>query len=82
MVVFLLGAMVMLGFSALAVGLGVVTAAVLAYKRPLHGFVDKLGWDDVYAGLTLLIASFIALPLLPDNRSTRGARSIPTNCGY
>ena len=65
-VVFLLGAMVMLGFSALAVGLGVVTAAVLAYKRPLHGFVDKLGWDDVYAGLTLLIASFIALPLLPD----------------
>ena len=65
-VVFLLGAMVMLGFSALAVGLGVVTAAVLAYKQPLHGFVDKLGWDDVYAGLTLLIASFIALPLLPD----------------
>ena len=65
-VVFLLGAMVMFGFSALAVGLGVVTAAVLAYKRPLHSFVDKLGWDDVYAGLTLLIASFIALPLLPD----------------
>jgi uncharacterized membrane protein (DUF4010 family) len=65
-IVFLLGAMVMLGFSALAVGLGVVTAAVLAYKRPLHGFVDKLGWDDVYAGLTLLIATFIALPLLPD----------------
>jgi len=65
-VVFLLGAMVMLGFSALAVGLGVVTTAVLAYKRPLHSFVDKLGWDDVYAGLTLLIATFIALPLLPN----------------
>ena len=47
-------------------GLGVVTAAVLAYKQPLHGFVDKLGWDDIYAGLRLLIASFIALPLLPD----------------
>ena len=65
-VVFLLAAMVMRGFSALAVGLGVVTAAVLAYKRPLHSFVDKLGWDDVYAGLTLLIATFIALPLLPN----------------
>ena len=65
-VVFVLGAMVTLGFSALAVGLGVITAAVLAYKRPLHGFVDRLGWDDVYAGLTLLIATFIALPLLPD----------------
>jgi len=65
-VVFLLGAMVMLGHSGLAIGLGVVTAAVLAYKQPLHGFVDKLGWDDVYAGVRLLIATFIALPLLPN----------------
>ena len=65
-VVYLLGAMVTLGHSELAIGLGVVTAAVLAYKQPLHGFVDKLGWDDVYAGLRLLIATFIALPLLPN----------------
>ena len=65
-VVFLLGAMVMLGYEALAIGLGVVTAAVLAYKQPLHGFVEKLGWDDVYAGVRLLIATFIALPLLPN----------------
>jgi uncharacterized membrane protein (DUF4010 family) len=65
-VVFLLGAMVMLGYQELAIGLGVVTAAVLAYKQPLHGFVEKLGWDDVYAGLRLLIATFIALPLLPN----------------
>jgi uncharacterized membrane protein (DUF4010 family) len=65
-VVFLLGAMVMLGFSDIAIALGVVTAAVLAYKEPLHGFVEKLGWDDVFAGLRLLIATFIALPLLPD----------------
>jgi uncharacterized membrane protein (DUF4010 family) len=56
----------MLGYSELTIGLGVVTAAVLAYKQPLHGFVDKLGWDDVYAGLRLLIATFIALPLLPN----------------
>ena len=63
---FLLGAMVMLGYEELAIGLGVVTAAVLAYKQPLHGLVAKLGWDDVYAGLRLLIATFIALPLLPD----------------
>ena len=61
-IVFLLGAMVMVGYEALAIGLGVVTAAVLAYKQPLHGFVEKLGWDDVYAGMRLLIATFIALP--------------------
>ena len=58
--------MVMLGQPELAIGLGVVTAAVLAYKQPLHGFVEKLGWDDIYAGVRLLIATFIALPLLPN----------------
>ncbi len=62
---FLLGAMATLGHSALAVGLAIATAAVLAYKQPLHGAVAKLGWDDVFAGLRLLIASFIVLPLLP-----------------
>ena len=62
----LLGAMTMLGHRELAIGLGVVTAAVLAYKQPLHGLVAKLGWDDVYAGVRLLIATFIILPLLPD----------------
>ena len=65
-VVFLLGAMIMLGDRELAIGLGVVTAAVLAYKQPLHGLVGKLDWDDVFAGLRLLIATFIALPLLPN----------------
>ncbi len=65
-VVFMLGGITMLGYEELAIGLGVVTAAVLAYKQPLHGLVNKLGWDDVYAGLRLLIATFIALPLLPE----------------
>jgi uncharacterized membrane protein (DUF4010 family) len=64
--VFLLGAMTMLGHRELAIGLGVVTAAALAYKQPLHGRVAKLGWDDVYAGVRLLVATFNILPLLPD----------------
>jgi uncharacterized membrane protein (DUF4010 family) len=63
---FLLGAVATLGQRELAVGLGVTVAAVLAYKDPLHGFVEKLGSDDVYAVLRLLIATFIILPLLPD----------------
>jgi uncharacterized membrane protein (DUF4010 family) len=65
-VTFLLGAMATMGHTALAVGLAIATAAVLAYKQPLHGVVAKLGWDDVFAGLRLLIASFIVLPLLPN----------------
>jgi uncharacterized membrane protein (DUF4010 family) len=62
----LLGAMTTLGYRGLAVGLGVAVAAVLAYKQPLHGMVRRLDREDVYAGLRLLIATFIVLPLLPD----------------
>jgi uncharacterized membrane protein (DUF4010 family) len=62
----LLGSLTTMGFQNLAIGLGVVTAAVLAYKQPLHGLVAKLGWDDVFAGLRLLLATFIVLPLLPN----------------
>jgi uncharacterized membrane protein (DUF4010 family) len=63
---FLLGALAAYGQRELTVGLGVIIAAVLAYKRPLHGFVGKLERDDVFAALRLLIATFIVLPLLPD----------------
>jgi uncharacterized membrane protein (DUF4010 family) len=62
----LLGGLTTLGYQNLAIGLGVVTAATLAYKQPLHGLVDRLGWDDVFAGLRLLIATFIVLPMLPN----------------
>src|SRR5581483_4659493 len=54
--VFLLGGMTMVGHAALAVGLGIAGSAVLAYKQPLHGLVSKLGREDIYAGLRLLIA--------------------------
>lgn len=62
----LLGGVCVLGQPEIAVGIGIVTAAVLAYKQPLHGWVEKLGWDDIFAGLRLAIATFIVLPLLPN----------------
>ena len=62
----LLGGMVMYGFPEIAVALAVVTSSVLAFKQPLHAIVGKLGSDDINAGLKLLIASFIVLPLLPN----------------
>ena len=62
----LLGAMTTLGHRELAVPLAIVTAVVLAYKQPLHGFVETISWDDIYAGLRLLVATFIVLPLLPN----------------
>lgn len=66
LVVLLLGVLAGLGQQALAGALGVVTAATLAYKQPLHGLVAKLGWDDVYAVVRLGVATFVVLPLLPD----------------
>jgi len=63
----LLGGMTMFGYPELSVVLGIITAAVLAYKEPMHGVVSALGRDDIYAGLRLLIATFIVLPLLPNH---------------
>jgi uncharacterized membrane protein (DUF4010 family) len=62
----LLGGAVIFGFAEIAVSLAILTSAILAFREPLHGLVDKIGADDLYAGLKLLIASFIVLPLLPN----------------
>ena len=62
----LLGAAVTMGHRDVAVPLGVLTSAVLAFKGVIHGTIAKIDEDDLYAGLKLLIASFIVLPLLPD----------------
>lgn len=62
----LLGGVVMFGHAEIAVALGIVTSALLAFKQPLHQLVDRLGLDDLYAGVKLLVASFVVLPLLPN----------------
>jgi uncharacterized membrane protein (DUF4010 family) len=65
-IVFLLGGTTLFGYKEIAVALGITTAGVLAYKQPLHSFVGKIYEDDIYAGLTLLFATFIVLPVLPN----------------
>ena len=64
--VFLLGGACLFGYPEGAVALAIVTSSVLAFKQPIHGLVDKIGTDDLFAGLKLLIATFIALPMLPN----------------
>lgn len=66
LVVFLLGGMSVVGERDLAVVLAIITSAILAYKQTLHRLVSKVGEDDLYAILKLLIASFIILPILPN----------------
>jgi uncharacterized membrane protein (DUF4010 family) len=64
-VTFLLGGLTMFQSPPLAVALGITTSAVLAYREVLHAAVDRMGWDDIYAGLKLLIVAFIVLPVVP-----------------
>lgn len=64
--VFLLGGAVMYGYAEIAVPLAILTSAVLTFKQPLHGLVARLASDDWVAGIKLLIATFIVLPLLPN----------------
>ena len=64
-VTFLLGGTVLFGYPQLAVGLAIATSALLAFRKTLHGIVERLGWDDIFAGLKLLIVIFIVLPVVP-----------------
>jgi uncharacterized membrane protein (DUF4010 family) len=61
----LLGGACTAGHAPVALALGIAVSAVLAYKEPMHGLVARLGPDDVSAGVKLLAATFIVLPLLP-----------------
>ncbi len=67
LVVCLAGALATTGHREIAIGVGVTTAALLAYKDPLHQLVGRLHWEEVLVGMRLLLATFIVLPLLPDH---------------
>ena len=46
------------------------TLALLALKEPLHGFVNRLSPDDVYATTKFVLLALVILPVLP--RGTYG----------
>jgi uncharacterized membrane protein (DUF4010 family) len=63
---FVLGACATRGSMVLAGAAGVVTAAVLAERRLLHVFLQKLKWIELRAALVLLVMTVVLLPVLPD----------------
>jgi uncharacterized membrane protein (DUF4010 family) len=66
MLTFVLGAFAVLGDMAVAAGAGVAAVVLLAAKKPLHGWVARLTWVELRAGLILAAMTFILLPLLPN----------------
>jgi uncharacterized membrane protein (DUF4010 family) len=66
LVVYVLGAVAVFDAPLLAVALGIATAALLALKGRLHTAIERISREDLLATLRLLFASFIVLPLLPN----------------
>jgi len=61
-----LGAYAVVGDKTVAAAAAVATAALLAAKSSLHGWVKAVSWLELRAALILLSMTFLALPLLPD----------------
>ncbi|MFO7733174.1 MAG: MgtC/SapB family protein [Candidatus Aminicenantes bacterium] len=66
LVTVLAGALCFWNELALAVALGVVTAALLSLKIELHGFVERLTREDIVAALKFALITAIVLPVLPN----------------
>lgn len=43
-----------------------IVMALLALKRPLHGFAAQVNADDVYAAAKFILLGLVVLPVLPD----------------
>ncbi len=63
---FALGAYAVLGDPSVAAAAAVAAAAILSVKQPLHGWLSRLTWPELKAGLLLAAMTFILLPLMPD----------------
>jgi uncharacterized membrane protein (DUF4010 family) len=63
---YILGALVYLDFTLLAVGIGVFLTVVLAFKLKVHWAVGELNEEDIHALIQFVIMAALILPVLPD----------------
>ncbi|MEP7274085.1 MAG: MgtC/SapB family protein [Acidobacteriota bacterium] len=66
LLMFTIGAYLMVGSRELAVALGSGVAILLHFKGQLHGLAKRLGENDLKAMMQFALISFIILPVLPD----------------
>jgi uncharacterized membrane protein (DUF4010 family) len=60
------GAYLVLGDTAVAVAVGGVAALLLHWKRPLHTFVQRIGENDVTAIMRFALITLVILQVLPN----------------
>ena len=63
---FCLGALAVIGDERVAAAVAVAATALLALKGALHGWLRRLTFEELRAGLILLVMTLILLPILPD----------------
>ncbi|MCC5976388.1 MAG: MgtC/SapB family protein [Rubellimicrobium sp.] len=61
-----LGALAVIGPVELAIAGAVAMTVLLSLRETLHGWVARLTWEELRAVLTLLVMTFLLLPILPD----------------
>lgn len=66
LLLFGIGAYVVVGELSVAVALGGVVAVLLHFKDPLHAFARRFGEHDVTAIMQFVLISLVILPVLPD----------------
>ncbi len=60
------GAYLMVGHAGIAIAVGGGAAVLLQYKGQLHGIVQRLGDEDLKAIMQFALISLVVLPVLPD----------------
>jgi uncharacterized membrane protein (DUF4010 family) len=61
-----IGAYLVVGHAGVAIALGGATALLLHWKVPLHAFVARIGETDLKAIMQFVLITLVILPVLPD----------------
>ncbi|GEO04287.1 hypothetical protein AAE02nite_19510 [Adhaeribacter aerolatus] len=60
------GAYLVAGDRTIAIAIGGLVAVLLHFKKPLHGFIQKVGYDDSRVVMQFVLISLVILPILPN----------------
>ena len=63
---FALGIYAVIGNEVVAAAAGVAVVSVLAARESLHGWIARVSWPELRAGIVLAAMTFLALPIIPD----------------
>jgi uncharacterized membrane protein (DUF4010 family) len=66
LVMYVVGAILVTGHTAIAIAVGGAVAVLLQWKEVLHGFVRRIGETEIRAVFRVVLIGMVVLPVLPD----------------